>query len=542
MHNHVKQQRTWGVATSSFGKASLFAAIAALSAALKADTVAWYHFDEVAPGTRLVSGDEVLNAVGPASLKGTPYSVGNPDVHHYDTLGNIAEFMPTASNDVADTVYVVDPVGGTTNRNERSLFFTYGDDTAYNKPARYGGCVQVASDASLSLENVTVEFFVRPVRSTSSADGMQFVAKQSSGAQKFTYSICMTASGRPYVNVYDSSDNLMNTTGNSKFYASQSLLDGHWHHIAFTVDGTDAKLYMDYTLAASTNLTETLSYNDAAPLYIGASQMGYYMPGGFIDEVRISNGALEPSSFLRLHDTNPTCFHVGFEGTVNAELPHVVGSPSAGTAVRVNSGAPYPAFTNDVPVVRLSNGQGEVLRKRNDSSVYLAGGRVQYQHIDALEMPEVTIECFVKYIAADNYANILRLNKSNNNWTAKPIWSLGFSDGKLHVWVNTMGSNQGKQFGNAVLDGNWHHVAVTIAEREEGITVKLYDNYKQIGDPWNVTGHLDYSQGSCLGLGLSSTYDAIFHGFVDEVRISRGVLTVKEFMREGRGGTIIVVR
>ena len=66
--------------------------------------------------------------------------------------------------------------------------------------------------------------------------------------------------------------------------------------------------------------------------------------------------------------------------------------------------------------------------------------------------------------------------------------------------------------------------------------------FKQIGDPWNVTGHLDYSQGSCLGLGLSSVYNAIFHGFVDEVRISRGVLTVKEFMREGRGGTMIVVR
>ena len=541
MHNHVKQQRTWGVATSSFGKASLFAAIAALSAALKADTVAWYHVDEVEPGTRLVSSDEVLNAVDSTALKGAPYSVGNPATSNYETLGSIAEFMPMASNDVADTVYVVDPVSGTTNRNERSLFFTYGDDTEHGRPARYGGCVQVASDASLSLGNVTVEFFVRPVRSTSSNDGMQFVAKQSSGNMKFTYSICMTENGRPYVNVYDSSDNLMDTTGNSKFYASRSLLDGHWHHIAFTVNGTDAKLYMDYTLAASTNLTEALSYNDMAPLYIGASPMGYYKTGGFIDEVRISSGALEPASFLRLLDTTPTCFHLGFEGTANAELPHVVGSPSAGTAVRYKS-MPYHVFTNDVPVVRLSNGLGEILRKRNDTSVYLAGGRVQYQHIDALEMPEVTIECFVKYIAADNYANILRLNKSNNNWTAKPIWSLGFSDGKLCVWVNTSGSNQTGQFGNTVLDGKWHHVAVTIAEREGGITVKVYDNYKQIGDAWNVAGHLDYSQGSCLGLGLSSVYEAIFQGFVDEVRISRGVLPVNAFLREGRGGTIIVVR
>ena len=521
------------------------AAFAIASTIADAGTIAWYHFDEVAAGTRLVSGGSVLNAVDSTALRGQPYSVGEYGKANYVKLGDNADFMPMATNDVADTVYVVDPIGGTTIRNERSLYFTYADDDANNKPARYGGCVQVASDSSLSLANVTVEFFVRPMRLTSRTDnGWHLVGKQSGGTGKFTYSICLESAGKPYVNCYDSSGTLMSTTGNGKFVSSRSILDGRWHHVAFTASGTTAKLYVDHNLEKTVTLTSALYYVDDAPLYVGASQMGWYVPGGFIDEVRISDSALDPASFLRYVDTDVTHFHAGFERSVNADVLHTAGTGGAGAADRMNSSLYYPAFTNDVPDVRIDDGSGNVLYETNSSSLYLAGGCVKYPHNVDLEMPEMTVECFLKYVAASNYANIVRFSKSNDNWYASPIWSVGFSGGELFMRIDPAGGspNQTKTFGNTFLDGKWHHLAITFQQVANELTVRVYDNRRQVGVDWTLGGALDYGSGSILSVGLSGGTRYVFYGFIDEVRISRGVLPVEAFMRSPKKGLAIVFR
>ena len=527
---------------------------AALGAAgsLDAGTVAWYHLDEVAPGTPVTSDVRFLNAVDSEKLQGRPYSVSS------GTLGSTSAYMPTASNDVADTVCVVDPVGGTTGRNERSLYFTYADNGS--NPARYGGCVQVASDSSLSLTDVTVEFFVRPLRLTEKTNnGWQLVAKQSSANGKFTYSICLgnsTDEGKPYVNCYDSSGTLMNTTGAGKLAGSKSILDGRWHHIAFTATGTTAALYVDHVLAKSVTLTEPLFYNDTAPLYIGASRMGYYMPGGFIDEVRISDEALDPSQFLRYRDTSTTCFSAGFEESMNAAVidPYrSAGSASpftelAGTPGKINSTSysySNPAFSTDqIPSPRIEDGLGNVLRKTNARSLRFVGSTVTYPHNADIEMEEMTVEFFMKHEAAEAWTGLLRFNQSSSNWGTTPIWSIGFNgDGsQLYMRIDTTEkTNQGNSFGSKFLDGRWHHVAVTFQQGATSLTVRMYDNYRQVGTDWTIAGRLNYANGSCLGVGTSSMTRG-FTGWIDEIRISRGVLPVDAFMRKAKHGMTLILR
>ena len=534
---------------------SIFSAVAALT--LHGGVVAWYHFDEVAPGTPVTSDVRFLNAVDPTKLPGTPYSVGEPGTTSYGTLGNIASFMPTATNDVADTVYVVDPVGGTTNRNERSLYFTYADDLANNKPARYGGCVQVASDSSLSLNEVTVEFFVRPLRlGTMTNNGWQLVAKQSSGNNAtFTYSICLgndSNEGMPYVNCYDSSGTLMNTTGVSKFKSSRSILDGRWHHVALTVSNTVAKLYVDYALAKSVTLTEPLFYNDTAPLYIGASQQDIYKPGGFIDEVRISDTMLAPSQFQRYHDPAPTRFSVGFEGSLDAAVIDPYRSSGgaspvlAGTGGKMGDDHSKPAFSAvEFPGPRIVDGLGNVLRKTNTRALRFVGSTVHYPHNPGLEMAEMTAEFFMKHEAADNYASLLRFNQATNNWGATPIWNIGYTSTGNEIQMRidtTKKTNQVKSFGSTFLDGKWHHVAVTFQQGATSVTVRMYDNYSQVGTDWSIAGRLNYANGSCLGVGTTTplTPPRGFTGWIDEIRISRGVLPVDAFMRILSGFTVIL--
>ncbi|MBR6586802.1 MAG: LamG domain-containing protein [Kiritimatiellae bacterium] len=518
---------------------------------LDADTVAWYHFDEVAQGTPVTSDVRFLNAVDSAKLPGAPYSVGEYGTTEYDVLGSAAAFMPIATNGIADSVYVIDPVSGTKNETGRSLFFRYADHDERDRPARYGGCVQVASDASLSLvDAVTVEFFVLPVRLTERNDnGWHLVSKQSGATSKFTYSICLTNVGVPYVNVYDSDNDLMTTTGNTMFKGTKSILDGKWHHIALTVDGVAAKLYVDYVPQKTVTLTESLHYVDDAPLYIGASQMGWYVPGGFIDEVRISNKALLPNQFLRMKSVNSmkTSFHAGFEGNLDAEtamsIPAFTG---VGGMVDTKVSPSLPGFDEqNVPYERIGDRLGNEIRKPNASSVFLKDSTITYPHCPDLESPEMTIEFFMKYQAASNFASIVRFGKSYTNPGAHPVWNIGLNKDASQIMMRidtTTTENQTREFGDTFLDGEWHHVAVTIAQREGGITLRMYDNYKQVGPDRLLTGSLNYEKGSCLGIGRSSVSNAGFTGWIDELRISRGVLSVDEFMRRGRYGTTVIVR
>ncbi|MBQ5795935.1 MAG: LamG domain-containing protein, partial [Kiritimatiellae bacterium] len=91
-----------------------------------------------------------------------------------------------------------------------------------------------------------------------------------------------------------------------------NVLDGKWHHVAFTYGPNaedesmmDAKAYVDYNCIATTtveghmNLDSTNDYFDfrlGGQRGHGHSEKNF---GGLLDELRISDCALEPSQFLR---------------------------------------------------------------------------------------------------------------------------------------------------------------------------------------------------------------------------------------------------
>lgn len=514
----------------------LILAAAALGVGVgEARTVAWYHFDEVSPGTPVVSSDTFYNAADPSKLPGKPYSMGNRDANPADylSLGDIALFMPAATNDAPDMMYVIDPVGGTTNRNERSLHFKYGDDNTADKPARFGGCVKVDSDSSLSLPNLTVELLVNPKRfGNRTNNGWTLVSKETVADSAFTYSICVYFDGKPYVNIYNSSGKVMSTSGQANFSGTRSILDNHWHHLALTVSGTTAKLYVDYFCEKTITLeTGGLYYVDDGPLYIGSCRQ-VYKPGGFIDEVRISDEALATTSFLRFFNAAPS-FQAGFENSLDAALLHVADSYGVGAADRAGDNWNYPVYTNDVTKARIVGGpDNTIVRKSNDHALYVRGGQVKYPHNTDLQMNEMTVECFMKYKESANNGMLLRFNQANSDWGAEPIWGVYFADGALMMVINpTKTERNWYSFGSSFCDGEWHHLGITFKQFATGLSVDVYDNYRNVSTWWvgNDSGCLDYTNGSCLGINTLSSY--VFTGFIDELRISQGVLPVEYFMR-----------
>ena len=89
-------------------------------------------------------------------------------------------------------------------------------------------------------------------------------------------------------------------------------------------------------------------------------------------------------------------------------------------------------------------------------------------------------------------------------------------------------------------DGLWHHVAVTFEPNDTTNTlVTFYKDYKRCGTPKNINGRMKQIVGvseSCLGMGCN------FTGWIDEVRISKGVLTVNEMLHAQKRGSALILR
>lgn len=82
------------------------------------------------------------------------------------------------------------------------------------------------------------------------------------------------------------------------------------HHVAGTWDGTTMRLYLDMIELGSTPFTGLIPYDDN-PVLIGADDDAHLGPGccwfrGLIDEVRLSDRALQPCEFLPAPPCGPT--------------------------------------------------------------------------------------------------------------------------------------------------------------------------------------------------------------------------------------------
>ena len=333
------------------------------------------------------------------------------------------------------------------------------------------------------------------------------------------------------------------------------MVDGAWHHVALVVDRArqTVTLYLDrnpvatqasFVLASSVS-TKSDGYK---ALKIGDG-WGGNNPYGFqnmsIDEYRITRRALAPQEFLMTGAApisgalEPTRAWIGFEGDLSVE-------PNAG--VIPDGEAPAGVtYSSDVPGVlggEVFDGSGNVLRK------FSADGRAFFDRNILIErdMESQTIEFFMKGTkgGAKAWAYFVRMysNSTGAETGGQRIWSVGYRSaaGDIYVVADNDGTVPAMYYpDNSVsfADGRWHHVAITFEPDGNGNTIcRVYRDYKQIGTARTFTGRLqtvDVVGYSCMALGND------FNGHLDEVRISKGVLTVDQMMHVRKGGTIITI-
>lgn len=207
---------------------------------------------------------------------------------------------PAAFSDDVPGARIVDGVGGEvlSKNNTQSLYFSASKVSWTNANDIYYLSKTLAGDDRTSW---TVEFFMKAT------------------SEQATWARIMSALGggnwntrSPYIIEYKTGAKRFALNGSSNIPSlnfGTDVCDGKWHHVAFSFEPNNdrpdptnsvAKVYVDYGEPAVAQTPNIFKYPGNLHFVIGgvggSGETGYV---GFIDELRVSAGALTPAQFLR---------------------------------------------------------------------------------------------------------------------------------------------------------------------------------------------------------------------------------------------------
>lgn len=563
-----------------FGIATAFCAVASLVA--HAETVAWWRFEEKAPGEKAAAGtvkdsvnDEIV-ALPEVSEGATVSEAGTPT---YES----SAYAPVYASPFAGRK-VVDPVSGATCINNAAMKFSTAKGGSGNLPAYYGGCLKVADTQTLLKDcasKVTIEAFIcttgglncaynfAPV--IASVDGTGWTGErwalyldtESSGLGRFAMRI-NTGTG------------FVRYQGNAP---ETKINDGAWHHIAYVYDGTaqkpSVKLYIDYVCVATytdDTINSSITYGANNAIYIGgydkySNNAGYRRFPGLIDEVRISSEALAPAQFLQMHPADE----------IDGELLRLSFDPGEyGTLFNDRNMSDTLAPSADYQRALLKTGQsgGEVLgaydradkaggavaagmfrdAEENVSSFHFStNAAAKGYYIQASSFSprltggastNYTVECFFKTSGqvrgpTSNRQTIFRWGSdkvfANAVLCAETATGSMTTGDMLFSCRNSTGGTDyisTVDMGGVVADdGEWHHLAYVVdGDRKEW---RVYFDYRLVARKSSFSPGVTGSYSLFVGSGYDNkdrTPAQYFDGWIDDLRVTKRAIGVDEFL------------
>lgn len=338
--------------------------------------------------------------------------------------------------------------------------------------------------------------------------------------------------------------------------------DGKWHHGALVVDRENGRLvlFRDYQVHGWMAISKDVVASDF-PIYLLGADNGRNCNAA-IDNVRITMRALAPDEFVTVNGgftPSETLAWVSFDEEGSA-FARSTNSPFAlDEPILTTSGGVEPAQSAEVKNKKIYDSAGNLLRGTNTASAYFNGSWLKYVANPTLTREEaMTVEYFVRADGPQpEYSPIIRCGRDMTQ-TLSPAWAMSFgqkdatgkSSGKLRVRCvmrkadgeldNTFVNMDTSFF---IDDGKWHHVAFAFEKLGDFRTkVSVWVDY--CANPWTKTVSAAMDWGDSMGtvyVGRGANETPTFKGWVDEIRISRGVLEPSKFLRARSGDGICII-
>ena len=533
---------------TGFRVACACASFAALVSGAQAKTLAWYRFDEAAPGEKPTAGAAtILNAVDSALFPATAWSEAKGG-----GLSTDATYLATYTNAFPVGAKVYDPLSGNLLENDRCLQFK-ADGNQYGD--FYGTFLTVADDERLHLSSVTVEMFVRFDGAADLPLRRNLLVYPSDNGM-MVWSLRVAQAGAPEFRVAYSKDGT--ATNGSTLFGDGSIKDGKWHHLALVVDGSGSAIkvsvYQDYRLARSEWLGGPLAYGTAGkPLSIGhEAGVGYGAWSGVIDEVRISDEPLAPEQFLRPNagwaNCHPeTVVYVPFGG-----MPFF-GSDALASSILLNQAVPTPfatingvslsetahaSLSNEVAAANVRRDVLSATTVTNEAALFTTVRSDSYDLCPAIWVNDVVDSTHTALTNSFTFEIFGKFEKPSGKGTSKTsyLFHAITSKGSVIVSVRPDGTVVLQPgwtvVGSAqICDGEWHHVAISYDKPTQ--TFALYVDYRLIGSKAGMEVVADGVPTWCPNIQVLNGYhndQAGVHGLSDGFRLTARALQPQEFL------------
>ena len=346
-----------------------------------------------------------------------------------------------------------------------------------------------------------------------------------------------------------------------------SFFDGEWHHLALVYDHEyrTVKFYTDYHLRGSVGdvpeiFVKSLHASYQNNLMIGTGYgagSAYQMNDGYMDEIRITKRALAAQEFLMRDGDVPDfsgdtlawyTFEDDFRPDPKSEARTVSVSSTCSRETEVPGGRGTTIITDGYGNELRRGNTHSLMITNNGSSAIIAGRDLPLENYE-----NVTVEFFAKGTAATKYRNVVGLYGTQAGNDAKAgcaIWAVQTANDNLRyrttfttastadgglAMTGTTKTETGES-DPVAKDGKWHHIAATFQRVGNKTRETFFCDYKEIchsdgGNPLRT--NLINSE---LRIGGGIT------GWIDEIRISKGVLPTDAFLRRKTLGLVILFK
>lgn len=296
--------------------------------------------------------------------------------------------------------------------------------------------------------------------------------------------------------------------------SSTPLTLNEWQHVAFTREGSTLRGFVNGVLQITG--TVNASYDCTGDLHIG-SHGGFLYYNGYMDELRITKTICRYKTAFNPPTSSFPDFGPVFDPHFSAVslLLHMDGANNSTTFP--DSSANHLAVTANGGAV-VSTAQS----KFGGSSAYFdgAGDYLTVPSSTPLELgdSDFTIEMWYYYESPNTNPYPALISKGEQGSIASDAWTLEFTGGNLGAifWTASNGPS-----GGTPPQDQWVHVALTRSGSDarlfvDGVLQGTYSSFTNT-IATNANGQL------VIGCGWYDLTSRFFKGYIDELRITKGV-------------------
>ena len=346
----------------------------------------------------------------------------------------------------------------------------------------------------------------------------------------------------------------MYSYGSFWYTASSTFAPQTWTHVAVTRDtNKHFKFYINGQLidTVTSQTSRVMGHTSTAPLRIGNGELGNQGLNGLLDDFRVTKGVARdiaadwtagvynsplPQGAAVAAATRPTRRWGGMTGRSLVASTAASGDANwSGVELLLDfEGQSVTDHSGNATNLSVGNGSntsggtavfGSGTNAKGSYSFNSSGTGTANPYIaltdPALGTGEFTMECWLKVSSASSYANLMTNEQQGTNPGYGFSWQLKGTSGGMLLWNQWALKITGT---TNVVDGNWHHVALT---RNSSNEVTLWvDGQKDHTN--TVTDSGSYSitnSGTNPFLIGHNLFHANRHvaGYIDDVRITKGV-------------------